>query len=204
MNPLLLLLPLLSAAGGFFIVWLLSKCIFYPVQPITILGIRFQGAIPKKLPDIAAACGAFVKKEFDASQLTRQISKPENFQKILPQVEEHIDNFLKVKLPASMPMIGMLIGDRTISQLKSIFIAELESLFPVVMTGYMQSVQTDLDIEKMVREKITAIGPVAIAQTLSATIGQPLRKALALGALLGFILGCLEWGIIHILQIHNM
>lgn len=201
MNPLLLLLPLLSAAGGFFIVWLLSKSIFYPVQPITILGVRIQGVIPKQLPAIAAACGAWVKKEFDTSQLTRQISKPENFQKILPQVEEHIDNFLKVKLPASMPMIGMLIGDRTISQLKSIFIAELESLFPVVMTGYMQSLQTDFDIEKIVREKITAIGPVAITQTLTATIEKPFRKALALGAILGFLLGCLEGGIIHILHL---
>ncbi len=201
MNPLLLLLPLLSAAGGFFIVWLLSKSIFYPVQPITILGVRIQGVIPKQLPAIAAACGAWVKKEFDTSQLTRQISKPENFQKILPQVEEHIDNFLKVKLPASMPMIGMLIGDRTISQLKSIFIAELESLFPVVMTGYMQSLQTDFDIEKMVREKITAIGPVAITQTLSATIKNTFRKALALGAILGFLLGCLEGAIIHILHL---
>jgi hypothetical protein len=36
-----------------------------------------------------------------------------------------------------MPMIGMFIGEKTINELKAVFITELESLFPVIMKSYL-------------------------------------------------------------------
>jgi sulfite reductase beta subunit-like hemoprotein len=59
-------------------------------------------------------------------------------------------------------MIGMLIGDKTIAQVKGVFIKELEELFPILMKQYMTSLQHDLDLEKIV---ITS--PVAAAITYS-------------------------------------
>ena len=58
----------------------------------------------------------------------------------------------------------MLIGDKTINQLKVAFLTELESLFPVLMKSYISNLQKEFDIEKQVSEKIAGF---SISKTLS-------------------------------------
>lgn len=81
------------------------------------------------------------------SDIQKKIIDPDNIKKMMPMIEEHIDHFLKVKLAKEMPMIGMFIGDKTITQLKTVFMAELEELFPVVMKNYMKSLQNELSAD---------------------------------------------------------
>ena len=46
----------------------------------------------------------------------------------------------------NMQMLGMLIGEKTIVQLKGAFLLELELLFPVLMENYMNKLEQDIDI----------------------------------------------------------
>ena len=58
------------------------------------------------------------------------------FENIQPLVESQIDNFLRHKLSKAMPMLSMFIGEKTIIQLKTVFMKELEEIFPGVMGKY--------------------------------------------------------------------
>lgn len=49
---------------------------------------------------------------------------------ILPLADTHVDDFLRNKLPKKMPVMSMLVGDKTIAQLKAVFMEELQDLLP--------------------------------------------------------------------------
>jgi uncharacterized membrane protein YheB (UPF0754 family) len=151
----IILLPVISAFIGWFTNWIAIKMLFHPKQPKKILGITFQGIFPKRQKQFAMKLGKLVSSELlSFADIEQKISDPENVAKILPLLEGHIDTFLREKLTTEIPMIGMLIGDKTISQVKGVFIKELEELFLFLLNEYMSSLQHDLLLEKIVIENV--------------------------------------------------
>lgn len=70
-----------------------------------------------------------------------------NFNELKPIVNEEIQQFLEKKLPQKMPMIGMLIGERTTQQLKDIFLEELSLLFPQLAKSFIQQQVNQIQIK---------------------------------------------------------
>jgi uncharacterized membrane protein YheB (UPF0754 family) len=110
----------------------------------------------------------------------------------MPLIEGHIDVFLREKLPKQMPVISMFIGDKTINELKAVFTAELETLFPVIMKNYMSSLQEDLNLEKIVVEKVAAFSSDKMEQVLNAIMSKEFRFVEIIGGVLGLLIGLLQ------------
>ena len=196
MNWWLYFTPFIAAAMGWLLVYAALKMLFHPRNPEKIAGICFQGIMPKRQQELAAKIGRLSAVLLSLSEIEEKITNPANVKKIMPQAEEHIDNFLRVKLVKSMPVVGMFVGDKTINNLKSLFVAELEQLFPEIMKNYMGRLQEDYNIEEIVTHKIAAIDPAAIETTFLEMMKKELTLAKLLGALLGFIIGWLQLAII--------
>src|SRR3954468_9947930 len=129
--------------------------LFHPPEPKKILGVNFHGIFPKRQKQFAMKLGKLVSNELlSFSEIEQKISDPANINKILPLLETHIDTFLKEKLTTEIPMIGMFIGEKTIAQVKGVFMKELQELFPILMKQYMLSLENDLDLEKIVVSKV--------------------------------------------------
>jgi len=124
--------------------------------------------------------------------IEQKITNPNNIKKIMPHVEGHIDHFLRNKLSEQMPMISMFIGDKTIAQLKSVFIAELEILFPTIMTNYMENLQHELDLEKIITEKVSGFSSDKLEEILNAIMSKEFRFVEIIGAVLGFVIGLVQ------------
>ena len=150
------ILPLLlSCFTGWFVIWISIKLLFRPLKPITIGSFKIQGILPANQQLIAEKIGRMVSTElFSFDALQQKVTDPENFNKLKPEIEKHIDSFLRVRLKETFPMLSMMIGDKTINQLKTAFLTELETLFPAVMKSYVSNLEKDLDIEKEISEKI--------------------------------------------------
>ncbi|WP_205511208.1 DUF445 domain-containing protein [Longitalea arenae] len=190
-------LLIILAGTSAFIGWasnkLLIRLLFHPLKPIRLFGYTIQGIFPRRQKQLAAQLSALVSREFlSFTDLEAKITNPDNFKKIMPTVEQHVDDFLRNKLKEAFPMIGMLIGDRTIATLKEIFMKELESLFPVIMKSYVQNLQEELDLEQLINDKIASFSPQSIEAALYQHLGKELRQAGLLGAALGFIVGCIQ------------
>lgn len=189
----LILIPIISALIGWFTNWIAIKMLFHPKIPIKIVGITFQGIFPKKQKQFAENLGKVVSNELlSFKEIEEKISNPNNVQKIMPLVEEHIDNFLRVKLTQQMPMISMFIGNKTIEQLKTVFITELQELFPKVMSNYMGKLQNDLDLEKIVTEKVNNFSSDKLEDILNSIMKKELKFVEILGGILGFIIGIFQ------------
>ena len=139
-------LPLtLYCFTGWFVIWLSIKLLFRPYRATNIAGFKIQGIIPANQQIIAEKIGKLVSdKLFSFDSLQEKVTDPGNFNKLKPEIETHIDSFLRERLKDTFPMLSMLIGDKTINQLKTAFMLELESLFPVIMKSYIIRLQNDL------------------------------------------------------------
>ncbi len=193
MNYWLLLIPVLSAFIGWITMWVSVKMLFHPREPKKILGIKFQGVFPKKQQQFAEKLGKMVTAEFFAfTDIEQKISDPANFKKVMPMIEKHVDEFLRVKLGEQMPMLSMFIGDKTINNLKGIFMQEIELLFPRVMNQFAGNLKSELDLEKVVTQKLSSFSSDKLEKTLSQSMAREFRLVAIIGAVIGFIVGLIQ------------
>jgi uncharacterized membrane protein YheB (UPF0754 family) len=193
MNNWLYTIPFISAFIHWLTIWMALKLLFHPRKPRKILGFTLQGIFPKRQKQIAESLGKIVGQELLSFQdIEETITHPENVQKILPAAEQHVDHFLRVRLKESMPVISMFIGDKTISQLKEVFMQELGELFPVIMKNYINNLKNDLDLEKIVVEKVAAFSSDKLEKMLNQILTKEFRFVEVIGAALGFFIGLLQ------------
>ncbi len=193
MSYILLLIPVISAFIGWFTNWIAIKMLFHPKEPKKILGITIQGIFPKRQQQFAEKLGKLVSQELlSFADIEQKLIHPNNIEKLMPVVEEHIDQFLRRKLAEEMPVISMFIGENTIQQLKGIFMKELEALFPVIMQRYMGHLQQELDLEQIVIKKVASFSSDKLEDILQSILSKEFRFVELIGAVLGFIIGLLQ------------
>ena len=83
----------------------------------------------------------------------------------------------------------MFIGDKTINSLKTVFLQELENLFPKVMGQFAGNLRSELNIEKMVTDKLAAIPDDELETKMVSGMAGFFSSFYKLGAITGFISG---------------
>jgi uncharacterized membrane protein YheB (UPF0754 family) len=190
---LLIIIPLISAFIGWVTNWVAIKMLFHPRQPKKILGVTFHGIFPKRQKQFAEKLGKLVSAEFlSFDDIEQKISNPENLKKIMPMIENHVDDFLRNKLGNEMPVISMFIGDKTINKLKESFMKEIEILFPLVMKKYAANLKDELDLEKIVIEKVSGFSSDKLEEVLQQIMSKEFRFVEIIGAVIGFIIGLVQ------------
>lgn len=194
MNWIQVILPLLlSAFIGWLVVFVFIKCLFNPVKPVSIGGFKLQGIIPARQQLISKDIAHLVNNEFISSGILEQkVASTENFNKLKPEIESQIDSFLRTRIKDTFPMLSMLIGDKTINQLKGAFMTELETLFPVLMKKYVTNLRNEIDIEKIVNEKLSGLSMYSIKNKFYRSFKKPLIRIQLLATVIGFLLGILQ------------
>jgi uncharacterized membrane protein YheB (UPF0754 family) len=149
-------------------------------------------AIPAGQRRIARALGQFAGSELAGSfNLGDRLQDPSHFEKIRPDVENHIDDFLRVKLAKQMPMVSMFIGDKTIHKMKAVFMEELEKLFPAVIAKFAANFQQDLRVEEMIEARIGSMSREQWKGILEKNLKREFRLFQLMGLVTGFIIGVL-------------
>ena len=164
------LLPLLVACFGWLISWGFIKILFFPHQSIRFAGRQWQSLFSKKAGQISI------------NQILPQLTEGDSFQKLLPFIDAQLDEFFKERLVQKMPVISMFIGEKTITQLKQVFLEELAQIFPALLSEFAQSTTSSflLNLELKWSKKL---------ETYLLKASQKLRiMAFCLGFIWGFVL----------------
>ncbi len=192
MNWWLIILPVSGALAGWLINSLAIKLLFYPYQPKKLFGFRVQGVLAKHRPSMAKRIGVFAGALFSIDSIEQKITDPGNLDRIMPVIEEHVDEFLRIKLPKEMPMISMFIGEKTVASMKKIFMQELVSLFPQIMKNYAGHLKTEFDPGKIVEEKITRLPMHEVEEIVTTQLSTTIRQFKIIGAAGGFVIGLIQ------------
>lgn len=187
------LIPFISAFIGWVTNWIAIKMLFHPRQPMNLGLFTLQGIFPKRQRQFAEKLGKLVADELLSFEDIRQkLTDPEKIKKVIPLLEDHLEHFLRKKLPDAMPVLSMFIGDSTIQQIKGVLLTELDSLFPMMIEQYLQSVKDDLDLEHIVREKVAAFSSDKLEQVLISIMSKEFRFVEIIGGVVGFIIGLIQ------------
>jgi hypothetical protein len=127
-------------------------------------------------------------KSVDMSTLLNKETLDHSLEKIMPIIDEKLDDFFRHRLTEKLPMISMFIGDKTIQQLKSVFMEELKQMFPTLMQSFASNMQKDL-IDQLEHQSLQKFEIIAFKATA------PLRK---LAILIGLIWGVIAYSILNI------
>lgn len=194
MNYLLLaLIPVISGFIGWVTNWVAIKMLFHPRKPVSILGLTIQGIFPKRQTQFAEKLGKLVSTELlSFEEIQAAITNPENLKGLMPKLETSVDHFLRNKLSEVMPMISMFIGDKTIDKIKTVLTDEIQQLFPEMIEQYVSSMKNNLDLEKIVTEKVTGFSSDKLESILYQVMSKEFKFIEILGGVLGFLIGLIQ------------
>ncbi len=133
-------------------------------------------------------------------KVEQEVSGQENFIRMMPTVEAHIDIFLREKLKKEMPVIGTFIGEKTIGQLKGVFMKELEELFPEMMKNYLAALKTRIDPQHLIISHIENLFSMQWASTFRRHFSKQIKLVELYGCLTGFISGVIQVAFILLLN----
>ena len=108
---------------GWAIAVVIIKMMFYPKAACEFFGYKLQGIFPKNQPVIAEILGEMVRTELlSFADIEQKITSTENLEKIKPDIEKHVDDFLNHKLRDVFPILSKFIGVKTTNQPKDAFL----------------------------------------------------------------------------------
>ncbi len=117
----LLIIPLMTALLAWFIAWFFIKALF----------INWSQGLQKQIASL------------QLNQLISKNAMDTQFEAVLPYIDEQLDHFFTTKLGEKMPIVSMFIGDKTVAQLKSVFLEELQLLFPELVGKLAENSKAD-------------------------------------------------------------
>ena len=165
--------------------------IFHPKFPVNFLGIKIQGLLYARQTKICEMLSANIVQQALSKKdaLVQSATSEENIEKLMPQIETHIQEFLTVKVPQQLPIIAAFLGEKTTHQIKEVFVKELRSLFPQVLAQYFSTVFDEKKLYKAVSAQITLSYETVMNTAFRENI-RPIFFKLKLYALvIGFIIG---------------
>ena len=148
--------PLVNAIGCWLCVSLMIYLLFRPEKPVKLAGMTIQGIVPANFKKLSRKLADIIYQQLitQKDHLISEITSADKMEALMPHIESHIDFFLREKLPTSMPMIAMLIGGKTIGQIKEIFVSEIKVLFPDLIGQYADRLLDDDRLYPMLTEKL--------------------------------------------------
>ncbi len=191
MHYSLFIIPFFAAFIGWFVLWIIIKLLFYPIKPIKFLGFKIQGIIPNKQNQLISQLVSFITSTFPLKDIEEKIIDIKSIEKMMPFVENQIDHFIRVKLAEKMPIISAFIGEKTIGELKAVFIEEMETLFPELMKNYVVVLENEIDLNAIISQKISD-SAINLEDVFRNELANEIVKAQLFAALIGFLLGLVQ------------
>lgn len=179
MTYLFLLVPLVSALLG----WLFCQ------WGLTVL---VRGIIANRT-SLATKAGEFAAQRLQGSlNLSEKLGDPSLLDNAMPVIEQHIDEFLQVKLKEEMPMISMFIGNKTTDKLKEVFINQLRQLFPSIMGQLAGNLQERFNVQALVTKGLTEQPPAELRAGIRKALAQPAARIRLAGLIAGLAIGLIN------------
>ena len=196
MPPILLLLPVIASLIGWFTNYLAVKMLFHPRIPFRFLGVSIQGVFPKRQKQLAEKLGTLVAEElFSIQEVTLKLKELATSEESMNLVEKRIEKTIREKLVKSFPMLAMFLTDDMVEKVTNLFKAELQDFLGESAQDIGNKLEESLDVKELVREKVEAFSSDKLEEILFSIMRKEFRFIEMIGAVLGFLIGCVQVGL---------
>lgn len=183
---ILILIPLISALIGWLTNYIAIKSLFRPNKRINFLGFRIQGVIPKRKKILAVKIAAIVEEYLlDHKDIEQIFSNPENKEKI----KVRILPIIKDKIIQKIPLMFKSMAEPLINKILD---EEIDSIIEKLSKELAEHAFENLDIKKIVKEKIEGYDTKNIETMIYKIASKELKHIEYLGGLIGLIIGLVQ------------
>lgn len=186
-------LPIIAAITGWVTNYLAIKMLFHPKKKIKILFLTIQGIFPKRQDVLAERLGKIVALElFSFNDIKERFTSTSTAVEINRVLDEKLEDFLDVKLKTMMPMLAMFLNNDAKTRIKDTLHLEFQNILPEILNKYSEKLERDIDIEKIVSQKVAAFSSDKLEQILFSIMKKEFKLIEILGGVLGFLIGLIQ------------
>lgn len=183
----LLVLPALAT-------WLFATSfiylIFNPIQKKKFLGFSFHGMLPANKELIIAAVTESISNIFLKDEiLQKSLLHSDAINKLKPEIETHVDVFLREKLKENFPMMHQLMGEKTLSRFKEVFLNEVEELLPVIIQKHSAGLIESNTVQQLISNKLNSVTINEIEIIFKRTTAKKLFHIKVYAVVIGLMVG---------------
>ncbi|HIA11953.1 MAG TPA: DUF445 family protein [Flavobacteriales bacterium] len=186
-------MPIIAAVIGWFTNYLAVKMLFHPREKVRILFWDVQGIFPKKHHVLAQRIGKLVAEDlFSVQDIQEILTQPENVSKINESIEEKIENYLTDTFPEKYPTLAFFVSDKLKGKVRDTMMTELETMGPDVMNETIENLESSLDIESFIRERVSKFSLERMETLIQGILASEFKFIEFVGAVLGFVIGSIQ------------
>ncbi|MDB5200722.1 MAG: hypothetical protein JWQ27_131 [Ferruginibacter sp.] len=193
-----LMMLVVAAASGWMMAELMLFLFFRPYIKTRIAGFSIQGLMPALKPVMAAKLSALADQQLSQNNLiAEKMDEMDMINRLKPDLEAHIDIFLKEKLKDAFPLLHQFMGEKTLARFKEAFLSEVELILPGLMRKSVASLLGEMQIKTLIEDQINAISiPAAEAYILKSASRKIVLFKIAAAAF-GLITGIIQVAILY-------
>lgn len=183
-----ILVPAVGALIGYVTNTIAVTMLFRPHRPRRLLMWQLHGLIPKRQPDLARKIGEVVGTHLlDEKDLVQAFADID----LRPVIERVIDAAIEKKLGSltSMPMIGAFLTPDRLKGIRDGLVDSVIEQQESLAVHIEQALENNLDIAKIVSEKVAAFPTERMEQLVLEVARRELRAIEIWGAVLGALIG---------------
>ncbi|MGJ8641170.1 MAG: DUF445 domain-containing protein [Opitutaceae bacterium] len=189
---LLILTPFITAAIGWFTNWVAIKMLFHPRVPKQIFIWKWQGLIPRRQPQLAQESAEIIEREIlQQHMILNEIRKIE----MTPHLEEAAHRLVWQRIGPQLraiPLLGSFINDGTLQKFEGIAAEAMKEEAGPLMEKVALEFESTVDLKQMIEDKIAAFDLDRLESIVNEVASREFRTIERLGAVLGFIIGCVQ------------
>jgi uncharacterized membrane protein YheB (UPF0754 family) len=191
----LISVPVIAALIGYITNYIAVRMLFRPHKPVRLMGITFQGLVPRRQKEIAASLGSMIERDlFSQDDIHAALSGAETAEEATAFLSEQIDAFAQ-KIGTQNPMVGMFLQGSLLDQIKQTLAGQMAERFPEFMERVVTRVEHRLDVSEIVARKIEGFDLSKLESLIYEVSSRELKTIEILGAVLGFLVGLAQVGI---------
>ncbi len=190
----IVLTPLVGALIGWVTNYLAVRMLFRPERERRLLGVTLQGLVPRRRREIAATIARTVE---------RDLLSPEEISAVLHrldwqgEVEQAVDDLVDRRLKL---IRGLPFSDGLADLLKDALTKALLKAVEERRAGLVDRFRQRLDVQAMVAERLERYDLAEFEALVLRVAGRELRAIIWIGALLGFLVGLAQVGLMLLLE----
>lgn len=194
----LLTMVIIGALIGWITNWLAIKMLFHPYQEKRFLFFKIQGLIPKRRDEIGKGISKVVEEELiSLRELLEKIDVDLIFEKLESMIDQHLNENLEQEIKEAFPFASMFLGKDSLEKIKRLIKEGVLSKKEELLFSFSSTLEESIDIKAMIEEKISSFSLEKLEEIIVSLAKKELRHIEWIGAILGAILGGVQFLLFH-------
>ena len=189
---ILILTPFITAGIGWLTNWVAIQMLFHPRKSIRVFFWNWQGLIPRRQKQLAAESAEIIEREIlQQHMILHEIKKIE----LGPYLEDTAKTIVWERIGPQLraiPLIGGFINDGTLAKFEVIAAASMKEEAGPLMEKVATQFEDTVNLKQIIEDNIAAFDLDRLENIVKQVAGREFRTIERLGAVLGFIIGCLQ------------